>query len=76
MKFLRNLSLIAVTMCFLFVVGCGSQSSSTGKETATEEAVETTEMEATEEEAPSVDGTVIEAEDMATEATDSIAAEN
>jgi len=70
MKFLRNLSLIASAICFLFVVGCGSQGSSASTEEAPAE-------EAPAEEATDMVEEVIEAVDsLATEAVDSVASEN
>lgn len=76
MKFLRNLSLIAAAMSFLFVVGCGSKGSSESTEEAPmEEATEAVEEAA--EEATDMAEEAMEAVDsLATEAVDSVAAEN
>ncbi|SMD32944.1 hypothetical protein SAMN04488029_1305 [Reichenbachiella faecimaris] len=76
MKFLRNLSLIAAAMSFLFVVGCGSKGSSESTEEAPmEEATEAVEEAA--EEATDMAEEAMEAVDsLATEAMDSVAAEN
>ncbi|WP_420582990.1 hypothetical protein [Reichenbachiella sp.] len=75
MKFLRNLSLIAAAMSFLFVTGCGSTSSSESTEEAPmEEATEAVEevSDMAEEAVETVDSLATEA----VEAVDSVAAEN
>ncbi|WP_422360071.1 hypothetical protein [Reichenbachiella sp.] len=79
MKFLRNLSLIAAAMSFLFVVGCGSKSSSESTEEAPmEEATEAVE-EAVEETTDMAEEAMEAVDSLATEAVeavDSVAAEN
>ncbi len=79
MKFLRNLSLIAAAMSFLFVVGCGAQGSSSSTEEApAEEAMEAVE-EATEEVVDAADEVMETVDSLATEAVevvDSVASEN
>lgn len=65
MKFLRNLSLMASVVCFLFVVGCGAKKDSGNTEAAEEEMVE----EATE----TIEEAVETVDSLATEAVDSLA---
>ncbi|UXX79525.1 hypothetical protein N7E81_00170 [Reichenbachiella carrageenanivorans] len=76
MKFLKNLSLIAAAMCFLFVAGCGAKSTSTeSEETVVEETTEAVE-EVTEEATEMADEAMESIDSLATEAVDSVASEN
>lgn len=76
MKFLRNLSLIAAAMSFLFVVGCGSKGSSESTEEAPMEEATDMAEEAAEEATDMAEEEMEAVDSLATEAVDSVAAEN
>lgn len=76
MKFLKNLSLIAAAMCFLFVTSCGSKSSSTEEAPAMEEEAPAMEEESMEADTTMMEEDTMEADSTMMEEADSVAAEN